>query len=1029
MDLYAARLDAARRGTAVDPAGPASGGRVERAWGPPSGGGAGQLLRPPHGADDGRGCAGSGRGCLRQERQAAADSGGNATGAASGGNAADGCGRGKAEQDKGGDWGWWWRGHAVARRGVPGQSAGAGAGGSSADGAALGVPGSVVAREVGTKRPLPPPPFAHHPPPKRTAVSAKRQFPPGCGRDAAAPLGRADSSSPRFQAAARAGDSPETPHNAAAVSPCPPLAGRDDGDLNSGADSVVAKVSHVPAARLLAKRRMVSAHRSFPPGCGRPLLSVQVRLQLESGRDDGNRPEEIVADHGEISAAADEQGMEIDAAPPYIGRLLVESGRSGDGNRSEEMVADREISAAAVEQAMETVVTPYIGAATDDGAVQDEELEEGEIPPEKEHAVAEQHIIMGPQVSVNDALHKPVADCRHEASVPATDDVEASAVAEDFKVVNSPAGSSSCNVTVQSLSEDPSEEEDLRGKMLSEIPKTDESTVVAKDLKVINSSAWSSCNIAVQSLPEGPSEEDLKGKTVPEIPKMDESSVVAKDFKVMNSSAGSSCNVAVQSLAQGPSEEDLKGKRVPEIPKMDESSGVAARVPGEPAMRRKVMLTARKSVRPPKMIQKSAVGTQHAPFSKNKEEKSEPAGSKNEIEDTDEFTKDLVKQALLSSEKCPGTQGKEAATVKGYFGPRKKVKVNDPKSEIGRRVTRNVIKNDSDEFTMDVGKQAPMSSEKRPMTQGKEASTVRGYFGPRKVKVKVPANVPIKVNLSCKLGSRDKLGDKVASNLENDDILKGLAVREGKLEFYLKNSTSVPSMKCQRQHGVQNADARSKVKMMCRRFEAICRTIAQAVDQRSMKVKRIDIEADKAIKTLPDFIKHGPIVGEVPGVQVGDEFLYRVELAMVGLHRPYQGGIDSTKDRNGVLVAISVVASGGYPDERSSSGELVYTGSGGKHAGRNAGGDQKLERGNLALKNCISRKSPVRVIHGFKRQNIEEGSHSRAKEITTFTYDGLYHVVDCWREGHPGSEVFKYKLQRIPGQPELAHCRKKRIMS
>ncbi|TVU06228.1 hypothetical protein EJB05_49429, partial [Eragrostis curvula] len=969
MDLYAARLDAARRGTAVDPAGPASGGRVERAWGPPSGGGAGQLLRPPHGADDGRGCAGSGRGGLRQERQAAADSGGNATGAASGGNAADGCGRGKAEQDKGGDWGWWWRGHAVARRGVPGQSAG----GSSADGAALGVPGSVVAREVGTKRPLPPPPFAHHPPPKRTAVSAKRQFPPGCGRDAAAPLGRADSSSPRFQAAARAGDSPETPHNAAAVSPCPPLAGRDDGDLNSGADSVVAKVSHVPAARLLAKRRIISAQRSFPPGCGRPLLSVEVRLQLESGRDDGNRPEEIVADHGEISAAADEQGMEIDAAPPYIGRLLVESGRSGDGNRSEEMVADREISAAAVEQAMETVVTPYIGAATDDGAVQDDELEEGEIPPEKEHAVAEQHIIMGPQVSVNDALHKPVADCRHEASVPATDDVEASAVAEDFKVVNSPAGSSSCNVTVQSLSEDPSEEEDLRGKMLSEIPKTDESTVVAKDFKGINSSARSSCNIAVQSLPEGPSEENLKGKTVPEIPpKMDDSAVVAKDFKVVNSSAGSSCNVAVQSLAEGPSEEDLKGKRVPEIPKMDESPDVAA------------------------------LGTQHAPFSKNKEEKSEPAGSKNEIEDTDEFTKDLVKQSLLSSEKCPGTQGKEAATVKGYFGPRKKVKVNDPKSEIGRRVTRNVIKNDSDEFTMDVGKQAPMSSEKRPMTQGKEASTVRGYFGPRKVKVKVPANVPIKVNLSCKLG---------------------------KLEFYLKNSTSVPSMKCQRQHGVQNADARSKVKMMCWRFEAICRTIAQAVDQRSMKVKRIDIEADKAIKTLPDFIKHGPIVGEVPGVQVGDEFLYRVELAMVGLHRPYQGGIDSTKDRNGVLVAISVVASGGYPDERSSSGELVYTGSGGKHAGRNAGGDQKLERGNLALKNCISRKSPVRVIHGFKRQNIEEGSHSRAKEITTFTYDGLYHVVDCWREGHPGSEVFKYKLQRIPGQPELAHCRKKRIMS
>jgi euchromatic histone-lysine N-methyltransferase len=75
--------------------------------------------------------------------------------------------------------------------------------------------------------------------------------------------------------------------------------------------------------------------------------------------------------------------------------------------------------------------------------------------------------------------------------------------------------------------------------------------------------------------------------------------------------------------------------------------------------------------------------------------------------------------------------------------------------------------------------------------------------------------------------------------------------------------------------------------------------------------------------------------------------------------------------------------------------------------------------GTFALWNCIERKTPVRVIHGFKGQNREEGSHSRAKEISTLTYDGLYRVVDCWREGRPGSKVFKYRLQRIPGQPGL----------
>ena len=177
-------------------------------------------------------------------------------------------------------------------------------------------------------------------------------------------------------------------------------------------------------------------------------------------------------------------------------------------------------------------------------------------------------------------------------------------------------------------------------------------------------------------------------------------------------------------------------------------------------------------------------------------------------------------------------------------------------------------------------------------------------------------------------------------------------------------------------------------------------------------------QLDKLIRKLPGFTKQGPVVGSVPGVEVGDEFLYRVQLALVGLHRPFQGGIDSTRhEKTGVRIAISVVASGGYPDELSSnSGELVYTGSGKKD-----NGDQKLEHGNLALKNCIDMKTPVRVIHGFKDQNREElGSHSRAREVSTFTYDGLYHVVDCWREGSPGSKVFKYKLQRIPGQPQLS---------
>jgi euchromatic histone-lysine N-methyltransferase len=197
------------------------------------------------------------------------------------------------------------------------------------------------------------------------------------------------------------------------------------------------------------------------------------------------------------------------------------------------------------------------------------------------------------------------------------------------------------------------------------------------------------------------------------------------------------------------------------------------------------------------------------------------------------------------------------------------------------------------------------------------------------------------------------------------------------------------------------------------------RKLTQVEEQGKRKVGRIDLEAAKALKNDPIYKKIGAVVGNIPGVEVGDEFHFRVELSIVGLHRPFQGGIDDAKV-NGVLVALSIVASGGYPDELSSSGELIYTGSGGKAGGNKGRDDQKLARGNLALKNCIKTKSPVRVIHGFKGQSRSEVGHSKGKQTSTFTYDGLYEVLECWQEGPKGEMVFKYKLQRIAGQPELA---------
>ncbi|KAJ1289422.1 hypothetical protein BS78_02G163200 [Paspalum vaginatum] len=232
---------------------------------------------------------------------------------------------------------------------------------------------------------------------------------------------------------------------------------------------------------------------------------------------------------------------------------------------------------------------------------------------------------------------------------------------------------------------------------------------------------------------------------------------------------------------------------------------------------------------------------------------------------------------------------------------------------------------------------------------------------------------------------------------------------------------SIPSGLHHMKPGDHDVDARNKVKKLLRLFQVTYRKLIQVEEQGARKVGngRVDLKAYNTIKNDPIYEKPKAVVGNIPGVEVGDEFHFRCELSLVGLHRTPQAGIDDSKV-NGVVVALSIVASGGYPDELSSSDELIYTGSGGKAGGNKDGGDQKLERGNLALKNCIKTKTPVRVIHGFKGQSRSEVGHSKGKQTSTFTYDGLYEVVECWKEGPEGERVFKYRLQRIAGQPELS---------
>ncbi|KAJ0240600.1 YDG domain-containing protein [Hirschfeldia incana] len=151
------------------------------------------------------------------------------------------------------------------------------------------------------------------------------------------------------------------------------------------------------------------------------------------------------------------------------------------------------------------------------------------------------------------------------------------------------------------------------------------------------------------------------------------------------------------------------------------------------------------------------------------------------------------------------------------------------------------------------------------------------------------------------------------------------------------------------------------------------------------------------------------MIGPVPGIEIGDEFQYKSELNLIGLHFDIRGGIDYITRGGDLKLATSIISSegNGYTD-RFNSDVMIYSGQGGYLSSKDQRvvKDQKLETGNLALANSMVAKTPVRVIRGVKNQKGK-----------CYVYDGLYLVQEYWRErGGGGCVVFKFKLCRVPGQ-------------
>nr|XP_011465225.1 PREDICTED: histone-lysine N-methyltransferase, H3 lysine-9 specific SUVH6-like [Fragaria vesca subsp. vesca] len=191
---------------------------------------------------------------------------------------------------------------------------------------------------------------------------------------------------------------------------------------------------------------------------------------------------------------------------------------------------------------------------------------------------------------------------------------------------------------------------------------------------------------------------------------------------------------------------------------------------------------------------------------------------------------------------------------------------------------------------------------------------------------------------------------------------------------------------------------RMKVKAAQRSFWFAFRTLKDD----DPKGRRFDAKAAKVVKASGRSVNEGkPIIGIVPGGDVGDDYTYRAQLGVIGLHRPIRAGIDFVR-HGGKRLATSIVASGSYEDDIKNKKSIKYTGHGGNYMNEEKKKyDQKLERGNLALRNSFYMKNLVRLIHRIKNSDGEY----------KYVYKGLFLVTKCSRKrGRHGKLLWEFHL-------------------
>ncbi|WIA33831.1 hypothetical protein OEZ86_006940 [Tetradesmus obliquus] len=208
------------------------------------------------------------------------------------------------------------------------------------------------------------------------------------------------------------------------------------------------------------------------------------------------------------------------------------------------------------------------------------------------------------------------------------------------------------------------------------------------------------------------------------------------------------------------------------------------------------------------------------------------------------------------------------------------------------------------------------------------------------------------------------------------------------------------------QSGRQQASSRAVLALS--EFETAAANVRDRLEAYKAKTKQ-HLDAGRA---KPDMIAYKElrvdfppreVHGHIPGVTVGQAFLGRGELAILGLHTQMMRGIMSRKGEP----AFAIVMSGGYKDDADTGGTFWYTGQGGQGKNNTQIKDQEYTTpDNAALVQSVSSHAPVRVFRGKVGEAGER----------LYVYEGLYLVAAHKREpSKDGPQVIKFQMVGVPG--------------